>query len=83
MKKNKSFQIFTAFAIFVLFGTTTALANFNFEGSPLEGRWDLVITKDGKQLPSWLEVQHSGTRTLIGRFVYAFGSAEHGKLGLG
>ncbi|HMJ69773.1 MAG TPA: DUF1080 domain-containing protein [Cyclobacteriaceae bacterium] len=42
----------------------------------LEGRWDLVVSKDGKELPSWLEVKHSGHHTLIGRFVYAFGSAR-------
>lgn len=40
------------------------------------GRWDLTINKAGKNLPSWLEVQKSGTHTLIGRFVYAFGSAR-------
>ena len=40
------------------------------------GRWDLTIDKSGKSLPSWLEVQKSGTHTLIGRFVYAFGSAR-------
>src|SRR6201996_4370839 len=40
------------------------------------GRWDLTLTKDGKRLPSWLEVQKSGTHTLIGRFCYAFGSAR-------
>lgn len=42
----------------------------------LEGRWDLVVSKDGKELPSWLEVRHSGNHTLVGRFVYAFGSAR-------
>jgi len=42
----------------------------------LEGRWDMVITKDGKELPSWLEIRHSGNATLVGRFVYAFGSAR-------
>ncbi|OYY02373.1 MAG: hypothetical protein B7Y76_05655 [Sphingobacteriia bacterium 35-40-5] len=42
----------------------------------VQGRWDIVIQKDGKELPSWLEVYHSGTKTLIGRFVYAFGSAR-------
>jgi hypothetical protein len=42
----------------------------------LEGRWDLVITKSGKALPSWLEVRHSGAHTLVGRFVYAGGSAR-------
>lgn len=40
------------------------------------GRFDLTIDKDGKSLPSWLEVQKSGTHTLIGRYVYAFGSAR-------
>ncbi|MFN6245113.1 MAG: DUF1080 domain-containing protein, partial [Chitinophagaceae bacterium] len=39
------------------------------------GRWDIVIQKDGKELPSWLEVRHSGRETLVGRFVYEFGSA--------
>lgn len=44
--------------------------------NPVEGRWDMVISQDGKELPSWLEIRHSGTRTLIGRFVYAMGSAR-------
>jgi hypothetical protein len=40
------------------------------------GRWDITIDKEGKSLPSWLEVQRSGNHTLIGRFTYAFGSAR-------
>jgi len=40
------------------------------------GRWDITIDKAGKSLPSWLEVQKSGTHILIGRFTYAFGSAR-------
>lgn len=46
------------------------------KNAALEGRWDMVIEKDGAQLPSWLEIEHSGHRTLVGRFVYAFGSAR-------
>lgn len=42
----------------------------------LEGRWNLLVEKDGQQLPAWLEVEHSGFKTLVGRFVYAFGSAR-------
>lgn len=42
----------------------------------VEGRWDLVIEQEGKSLPSWLEISHSGRSTLVGRFVYAFGSAR-------
>ncbi|NJB69607.1 hypothetical protein GGR42_000069 [Saonia flava] len=44
--------------------------------NPLEGKWDLVIDQSGKELPSWLEIRHSGNHTLVGRFVYAFGSAR-------
>jgi hypothetical protein len=40
------------------------------------GRWDLTMEKGGKRIPSWLEVQKSGTHTLVGRFCYAFGSAR-------
>ena len=44
--------------------------------SPLEGRYDLTMHNAGKSYPAWLEVQHSGVRTLIGRFVAAGGSAR-------
>jgi hypothetical protein len=40
------------------------------------GRWDITMDKGGKSIPSWLEVQRSGNHTLVGRFVYAFGSAR-------
>jgi len=46
------------------------------EANPLEGRWNLTISQEGKNLPSWLEIRHSGNHTLVGRFVYAFGSAR-------
>lgn len=42
----------------------------------VEGRWDMVIESNGKSLPSWLEIEHSGIQTLVGRFVYAGGSAR-------
>lgn len=42
----------------------------------LEGRWDITLTMNGKESPSWLEVQHSGVRTLVGRFVFLNGSAR-------
>jgi hypothetical protein len=41
------------------------------------GRWDITITtSEGRHLPSWLEVQWSGNRTLVGRFVGVVGSAR-------
>jgi hypothetical protein len=44
--------------------------------SVLEGRWDLTIVKNGKEVPSWLEVRHSGLHTLVGDFVGSGGSAR-------
>ncbi|SHG31539.1 3-keto-disaccharide hydrolase [Flagellimonas flava] len=44
--------------------------------NPLEGRWDLEMEFQGKEEPSWLEIRHSGHNTLVGRFVFAFGSAR-------
>lgn len=49
---------------------------FAQESHPLEGKWNLTITEDGKEVPSWLEVRHSGTNTLVGQFCYKFGSAR-------
>ncbi|NIJ52769.1 3-keto-disaccharide hydrolase [Dyadobacter arcticus] len=42
----------------------------------LEGRWDVTVDVDGKPLPSWLEVRHSGTNTLVGQFTGFSGSAR-------
>ncbi|MCU0647485.1 MAG: DUF1080 domain-containing protein [Gemmatimonadaceae bacterium] len=57
-----------------LLGLSHALAAQ--ERPPIIGRWDLTVqTKDGPR-PSWLEVTSSGFGTLVGRFVYAFGSAR-------
>src|SRR4051794_5476074 len=44
--------------------------------SILEGRWDLTVDMNGKPIPSWLEVHHSGLHTLVGRFVGGGGSAR-------
>lgn len=36
----------------------------------LEGRWDLTVDRgDQKEVPSWLEVKHSGINMLVGYFV--------------
>ena len=43
---------------------------------PIVGRWDLTIYMDGKEYPSWLEVQKSGLSTLVGEFVGTGGSAR-------
>lgn len=40
------------------------------------GRWDITVHQDGHDTPSWLEIQLSGSRTLVGRFVGGGGSAR-------
>ena len=42
----------------------------------IEGRWDITIQSSGKEMPSWLEVTHSGRSTLVGQFVGVSGSAR-------
>ncbi len=44
--------------------------------SPLEGRWNLIIDHKDGEMPSWLEIRHSGNRTLVGRVVVITGSAR-------
>jgi hypothetical protein len=43
---------------------------------PIEGRWNLTVNVKGTQLPSWLEVRHSGYNTMVGQFVASSGSAR-------
>jgi hypothetical protein len=66
-------KIYLRFACIILVVLTSITLQAQ---NKLEGRWNLLIEKDGQQLPSWLEIEHSGTKTLVGRFVYAFGSAR-------
>src|SRR5699024_7781214 len=40
------------------------------------GRWDLTINVDGEDKPAWLEVEKSGFKTLVGRYVSIAGSAR-------
>jgi len=43
---------------------------------PIVGRWDLTVMDSSHRYPSWLEVERSGSRTLVGRFVGVVGSAR-------
>lgn len=67
-------------AAFLSIATSAGKANsFRFENvadTSIEGRWDMTVEVAGKQVPSWLEVEHSGNNTLVGRFVGASGSAR-------
>ncbi|HEY6110292.1 MAG TPA: DUF1080 domain-containing protein [Gemmatimonadales bacterium] len=43
---------------------------------PVTGRWDITVATPSGGYPSWLEMQWSGDRTLVGRFVGRFGSSR-------
>jgi hypothetical protein len=43
---------------------------------PAEGRWNLTVDQGFRIAPSWLEIRHSGIRTLVGHFVADGGSAR-------
>lgn len=43
---------------------------------PIIGRWDLTVNRTDGPAPSWFEVELSGFKTLVGRFVGAFGSVR-------
>ncbi len=64
-----------AFAI-----ATTCLLTSSLAGQtpvpPVTGRWDLTVISDDRRLPSWLEIQWSGNRVLVGRFVAVVGSVR-------
>ena len=65
--------------LFLLAGSIAGANYFRF-GEPgpdlIIGRWDITVHQPGREVPSWLEVQHSGSRTLVGRFVGGGGSAR-------
>src|SRR5213080_1556048 len=44
---------------------------------PVVGTWDLTLTaRDGRPLPSWLQVHVSGNGVLVGRFQGVVGSVR-------
>ena len=78
MKKPSFFFYFSiAFLLFLVVWCSSINAQHETpQPSAIEGRWDLSITSNGKVIPSWLEVNHSGIRTLVGHFVGSGGSAR-------
>src|SRR5204863_9519388 len=57
-------------------GHSGALAQSRAASDALLGRWDLVAQRDTQTSPSWLEVERTGTATLVGQFVGSGGSAR-------
>lgn len=55
----------------------TSSASAQGDGSAkVIGRWDIVVHGQGGDFPSWLEIERSGTKTLVGSVVCQFGSAR-------
>jgi 3-keto-disaccharide hydrolase len=63
-------------ALMVADGNSGALAQTPSASDKLLGRWDLVVQGGERTSPSWLEVEKSGTATLVGSFVGSGGSAR-------
>lgn len=70
-------------APFVLSAQSNEWAEENRNAQTLEkeaeffiGRWDLTINVNGEDKPSWLEIEKSGFKTLVGRYVSIAGSAR-------
>lgn len=72
----KNYSMFILASLVLLANLCTTSINAQDDKNIYIGRWDMVILQEGKELPSWLEISKSGRSTLIGRFVYAFGSAR-------
>ncbi len=73
IKSLSSIKFRLLVAFFAITSISTLLAQ---PEKDIQGKWDLTFMVDGKEMPSWLEVKNSGYNTLVGRFVYAFGSAR-------
>lgn len=71
--KNTSLSCLIPCIVVLVMSLSTTHAQ---EADSLEGTWNMTVSYEGKELPSWLEISHSGRNTLIGRFTYAMGSAR-------
>ncbi|MGC4034327.1 MAG: DUF1080 domain-containing protein [Chitinophagaceae bacterium] len=82
MKKSQRFNFKNACLTLAvsMVGFCSVNATDNKSSKPdsisIEGRWDITVDMNGKPVPSWLEVHHSGLKTLTGRFVGGGGSAR-------
>lgn len=75
-------KIFSAIAMRILSASliTCAIMSTTARAQNTEpkftGRWDITIDAGNNKWPSWLEVTHSGLKTLVGHFVGVSGSAR-------
>src|SRR5215475_7686505 len=75
----RKFLASTVMLFALLAATKISEANgrhISFDTSSIIGRWDITMHMAERDVPSWLEVQRSGLRMLVGHFVGAGGSAR-------
>lgn len=66
---------FAAVSILGAWGYSGTLAQSRSDDALL-GRWNLVVQRGTQTVPSWLEVERSGSARLVGQFVGSGGSAR-------
>ncbi len=71
--KNYCFLLLVGLLAFV---SNNQVMAQGMKAAPIEGRWDLTVDFNGGKAASWLEVRHSGPKTLTGHFVWESGSAR-------
>jgi hypothetical protein len=64
------------FVLFTVVGIVDGRASAPDTVVSFIGRWDVTVHYPGREVPSWLEIQPSGLRTLVGRWVGGGGSAR-------
>ena len=73
-----SMQLFMVFTLSFVVSITKAnnVHSLKQNEPTIIGRWDITVHHPEREVPSWLEVWLSGTRTFVGRFVGGGGSAR-------
>jgi len=66
----------SAALLLIAVGSPATFAQSRSASDALIGRWNLVVQRGAQTAPSWLEVERSGSTTLVGRFVGSGGSAR-------
>lgn len=72
----KARAAFGAALMLVAVGYSGTFTQTRRASDALVGRWNLVVQRGTQSAPSWLEVERSGTATLVGQFVGSGGSAR-------
>lgn len=73
-KNNIFFLLFMVLALPTKAGNR--YAHLQDDKDNIQGKWDITIYEDDKEIPSWVEIYHSGVKRLVGQYVGSTGSAR-------